>query len=36
MATLDVVQSAAARLIGVPVAEADADKAIRSALEDRR
>ena len=36
MATLDVVQSAAARLIGVSVAEADADNAIRSALEDRR
>lgn len=35
-ATLDVVQSAAARLIGVSVPEADADKAIRSALEDRR
>jgi F-type H+-transporting ATPase subunit b len=35
-ATLDVVQSAATRLIGVTVAEADADRAIRSALEDRR
>lgn len=35
-ASRDVVQSAAARLIGVEVAEADADRAIRSALEDRR
>ena len=35
-ATLDAVRSAATRLIGVDVAEADADRAIRSALEERR
>lgn len=35
-ATLDVVQSAAARLIGVEVAGADADRAIQSALQERR
>jgi F-type H+-transporting ATPase subunit b len=34
--TLGVVQSAATRLIGVSVAEADADQAIRSTLEERR
>jgi len=34
-AALGVVQSAAARLIGVEVAEADADRAIRSAMEER-
>jgi F-type H+-transporting ATPase subunit b len=35
-AALDVVQSATNRLIGVDVAEADADRAIRAALEDTR
>jgi len=35
-AALDVVQSAANRLIGVDVAEADAERAIRAALEERR
>jgi F-type H+-transporting ATPase subunit b len=35
-AALGVVQSAANRLIGVDVAEADADRAIRSALEERQ
>jgi F-type H+-transporting ATPase subunit b len=35
-ATLDAVRSAATRLIGVDVAEADADRAIRSAIEERR
>jgi F-type H+-transporting ATPase subunit b len=35
-AALDVVQSAASRLIGVDVAEADADRAIRAAMEERR
>jgi F-type H+-transporting ATPase subunit b len=35
-AALDVVQSAANRLIGVEVAEADADRAIRAAMEERR
>jgi len=35
-ATLEAVQSAATRLIGVEVGEADADRAIRAALEERR
>jgi F-type H+-transporting ATPase subunit b len=35
-ATLDVVRSAAARLIGGTVAEADADRAIRAVQEERR
>lgn len=35
-AALDVVQSAANRLIGIDVAEADAERAIRAALEERR
>ena len=35
-ATLGVVQSAANRLIGVDVGEADADRAIRSALNERQ
>jgi F-type H+-transporting ATPase subunit b len=35
-AALDVVQSAATRLIGVEIAESDADRAIRSALEETR
>jgi F-type H+-transporting ATPase subunit b len=35
-AALEVVQSAAARLIGVDVAEADADRAIRSSMPERR
>ncbi len=35
-AALGVVQSAATRLIGVEVAEADADRAIRAAMEERR
>ena len=35
-AALGVVQSAASRLIGVDVAEADADRAIRAAMEERR
>jgi F-type H+-transporting ATPase subunit b len=35
-ATLEAVQSAAARLIGVEVGEADADRAIRAALGERR
>ena len=35
-AALDVVQSATNRLIGVDVAEADADRAIRTALEERQ
>lgn len=35
-AALDVVQSAANRLIGVEVAEADADRAIRAALNERQ
>lgn len=35
-ATLDVVRSAAVRLIGGTVAEADADRAIRAVQEERR
>lgn len=35
-ATLDVVRSAAVRLIGGSVAEADADRAIRAVQEERR
>jgi len=35
-AALGVVQSAATRLIGVEVADADADRAIRAAMEERR
>ena len=35
-AALEVVQSAAARLIGVDVAETDADRAIRSSMPERR
>ena len=35
-AALGVVQSAASRLIGVEVAEGDADRAIRAAMEERR
>lgn len=35
-AALDVVQSAASRLIGVEVAEGDADRALRAAMEERR
>ena len=35
-AVLDVVQSAAARLIGGEVAEGDADRAIRAAMQERR
>lgn len=35
-AALDVVQSAANRLIGVDIAEADADRAIRAALNERQ
>lgn len=35
-AALDVVQSATSRLIGVDVAEADADRAIRAALDERQ
>ncbi|MEM9684838.1 MAG: F0F1 ATP synthase subunit B' [Pseudomonadota bacterium] len=35
-ATLDVVQSAAQRLIGVTVAEADADRAVKAAMEENR
>jgi len=35
-AALGVVQSAATRLIGVDIAEADADRAIRAAMEERR
>jgi F-type H+-transporting ATPase subunit b len=35
-AALDVVQSATNRLIGVDVAEADADRAIRAALDERQ
>lgn len=35
-ATLDVVQSAAARLIGGEVAAGDANRAIRAALQERR
>lgn len=35
-AVLDVVQSAAARLIGGEVGEGDADRAIRAAMQERR
>ena len=35
-AALDVVQSATNRLIGVEVAETDADRAIRAALDERQ
>ena len=35
-AALGVVQSAASRLIGVEVAEADADRAIQAAMQERR
>ena len=35
-AALGVVQSAASRLIGIEVAEGDADRAIRAAMEERR
>jgi F-type H+-transporting ATPase subunit b len=35
-AALGVVQSAATRLIGIEVAEADADRAIRAAMEERQ
>ena len=35
-ATLDVVQSATQRLIGVTVAEADADRAVKAAMEENR